>query len=425
VVAGIPRDASLVFIYGINIASHVATTQLIRAVKAARPSLPLVAVENTQAVTSYALMQVAEDFYNAGADYILTGEAELRGPQLAAALIDGDREDRLAAIDGLGMPGHYVPPGQVIEQLDDMPFPAWDLFPLQNYWDLQFSHGPLESSRYLPLLTSRGCPYGCKFCVAPATNRRQWRPRSAKNVVDEMEQYHRRFLVNEFHIEDLNPTVSDARIREICHEILDRRLRVIWKIAAGTKVEGIRHESTLDLMAAAGCRYISISPESGSASVLKKMGKPFDLAHAVRLIRRMNQVGIRSQACFVLGFPGETAQDLRQTWDMVQELTHLGVDEIALFIITPVPGSEIYPELEGYQSLSELNFTPTWREDYARLNRFRLNLYVHFLIWKLRYHPKKILRQILNFFARRFETKMEMVPFKAIFYKMIDNRIIS
>ena len=212
----------------------------------------------------------------------------------------------------------------------------------------------------------------------------------------------------------MDPTISDSRIREICTEILRRNLGVTWKIAAGTKVETMRDEETIDLMAKAGCRYISISPETGSPRLLKLMRKPFNLKHAVRLVKRMNQVGVRSQACFVLGYPGETEEDLRMTWNLVRDLTRVGVDEIALFIVTPVPGSSIHEKFSGYSNLSELNFSPSWRTDYAPLNRFRLRLYVHFLWWKLRYHPLKLLRQPINFLRRRFETKMEMVPYRAL-----------
>ena len=420
VVEQMPADAGAVFLYAINLTNHLSTVGIIQALKRARPDLPVVVLENTQAVTAYALRFVAHEFYEAGADYVLTGEGDHRAVHLAQALLDGPTEESLRQLDGLASREFYNPPVGTISDLDSLPFPAWDLFPLENYWNLRFAHGPQTAERYLPLLTSRGCPYQCKFCVAPATNNQEWRPRSAQNVVDEIEYSVHKYQVREFHIEDLDPTISDQRIRDICNEILRRRLDVIWKIAAGTKVETIRCEETIDLMAQAGCRYISISPETGSPRLLKQMGKPFDLDHAVRLVKRMNQVGIRSQACFILGYPGETENDLQMTWDLVRDLTRQGVDEIALFIITPVPGSAIYREFQGYESLSELNFSPTWREDYRRLSRFRLRLYAHFLFWKLRYHPLKTLRQPFNFLRRRFETKMEMVPYRAMVLKWLD-----
>ncbi len=416
IIEQLPRQLEAVFVYAINLTNHLSTVATVKAIKSAMPKVPVVVVENTQAVTAYALSQVAGEFYAAGADYILTGEPERRAIQLLDALAAGARPEALGAIDGIGTAAFYnVPLGFLSEpELDALPLPAWDLFPLENYWSLHFAHGPLSARSYLPLLTSRGCPYPCSFCVVPATNSQKWRPRSAGSVVNEIEHFNKTLGVAEFHIEDLDPTISDPRIRQICEELIRRDLKVTWKIAAGTKVETMRDEETIDLMAKAGCRYISISPETGSPRLLKLMRKPFDLGHAVRLVKRMNQVDIRSQACFVLGYPGETEADLQMTWDLVHDLTRVGVDEIALFIITPVPGSAINKEFSGYSSLSELTFSPTWRVDYARLNRFRVRLYAHFLWWKLRYHPLKLLRQPINFLRRRFETKMEMVPYRAL-----------
>ena len=409
----IPEKTDAVFVYAINLTNHLSTMAIVNAVKESFPKTPVIVVENTQAVTAYALSQVKEEIFAAGADYILTGEPEIRAQKVLEAL-NGTKD--LSAIDGLGSPDYYNPPKSFMteQELGRLPLPAWDLFPLENYWALRFAHGPLSSKRYLPLLTSRGCPYPCGFCVVPATNNQKWRPRSAINVVDEIELFGKTFGVREFHIEDLDPTISDDRTREICQEIIRRELKVVWKIAAGTKVETIRDEKTINLMAEAGCRYISISPETGSPRLLKLMRKPFNLEHAIRLVKRMNKVGIRSQTCFVLGYPGENEEDLQMTWNLVRELTRVGVDEIALFIITPVPGSSIHTEFSGYKTLSELNFSPTWRADYSKLNKFRVRLYVHFLWWKLRYHPFKLLQQPINFLRRLFETKMEMTPYRAL-----------
>ena len=420
VVERISDDASIVFVYAINLTNHISTISIIKSIKKVRPKLKIIVCENTQAVTAYALSYVADEFYRTGADYVLTGESEYRAVCIAQILLNDSKENSLRQIDGVGGATFYDKPIEMIDDLDSLPFPAWDMFPIENYWRLRFAHGPQTSKRYLPLLTSRGCPYKCRFCVTPANNNQRWRPRSAKNVVDEIEYFYNKYKVQEFHFEDLNPTVSDRRTREICNEILKRSLNINWKIASGTKIEAIKSEETVDLMARAGCRYISISPETGSTRLLKQMHKPFNLDHAIKMIKRMNYAGIRSQACFILGYPGENEEDLKMTRDMVKDITRKGVDEIALFIITPVPGSAIYEEIKGYKSLSELNFSPVWRHDYRLLNRFRFRLYFSFLIWKLWYHPLKVIGQPINFLQLRFETKMEMVPYRAIVFKILD-----
>lgn len=177
------------------------------------------------------------------------------------------------------------------------------------------------------------------------------------------------------------------------------------------------------MMAHAGCSYISISPESGSSEVMKSIDKPFNYDHAVDIIRAMNKNGIYSQACFVLGFPGEKIEDRAKTRKMIHDLTKAGVDEIAQFIVTPVPGSRIFDKLKGYSHYSQLNFSPDWREDYEELNRFRIKLYREFLFWKLKYHPIKVISQCFRFITGRFQTKMEMVPFRALKTAMMLRRL--
>jgi len=93
--------------------------------------------------------------------------------------------------------------------------------------------------------------------------------------------------------------------------------------------------------------------------------------------------------------------------------------EIALFVITPVPGSAIYEKLSGYRGLWELTFTPTWRSDYRELVNWRLKFYRIFLLGKFRYFPLKIIKQAVNFLRRKFDTKMEMVPYRALVWAWV------
>jgi len=417
-VAPVIRDACLVVVYAINLTYHEAVIDIIRELRRAHPAAKIAVLENTQAVTAYSIAEVQEDFYSAGADFVIAGEGEERGIDLLVALAQGASHEEIARIDGIGFPRgrsvHFTRPARTIANLDEIPFAAWDLFPVKNYWKLPYAHGPKYEAKYLSILTSRGCPYACRFCVIPATNSLKWRAASAKRVVDEIEHLQRAFGVREFHVEDVDPTVSDKRTRAICEEIMRRKLDVSWKLVAGTKVETLRSSETIGKMAAAGCTYISISPESGSARVMKLINKPFDVQHAVDLIHAMNRFGIRSQACFVLGFPGEEDADRLASLDLVKKLTRNGLDEVAIFIVTPVPGSAIFAELSGYRSYSELNFSPSWRPDYEELNRFRLKMYRTFLLLKVRHFPRKIVKQIGLFALGKFQTKMEMVPFRAL-----------
>jgi len=422
-------STKVIVLYAINITHHRSLIEIMHNIRSRFPRIPLVVMENTQAVTAYSLRKVQNEFYDIGVDYIITGEPEERGVALIRLLLERTSRNDVLRIDGIGFRKegvtHYVPPKRKIGHLNTLPFPAWELFPLQNYWRLKYAHGPFETKKYLPILTSRGCPYLCKFCIIPETNDRKWRARSPTNVVNEMEEYLNKYGVNEFHIEDVNPTINNNRLREMCEEIIRRDMKVIWKIVAGTKVETLREESTIELMAKAGCRYISISPETGSPRVLKLMHKPFNLDLAIRLVKKMNEAGIHSQACFVLGYPGENDEDRKMTRKMVHDLVKVGVDEIALFIITPAPGSALFDQFGNCTDYSKLSFSPAWREDYKLLNKNRLSLYRKFLFWKLLYHPLKLAKQPRNFIKRRFETKMEMVPYRAMHTLLMKWRLIG
>lgn len=119
---------------------------------------------------------------------------------------------------------------------------------------------------------------------------------------------------------------------------------------------------------------------------------------------------------------GENDEDIKLTKEMIIRLTKRGLDEIALFIITPIPGSEIFEKYQGYNSYSQLNFSPTWRHDYKKLNKIRIKFYLIFLTIKSIYFPLKILKQIINFINRRFETKMEMIPYKFFTYTFFNKK---
>ncbi len=401
----------IVGIFANQLLNHNSIVQIIKKIKKNFLNCKIIILENTQAVTAYSLRKTKKEFLNLGVDYLIVGEPEVNFANLIKLIKKSDFET-IKEIKGVISNEFENNELEIINNIDDLAFPAWHLFNLKNYWKMNYAHGPLSKNKYLPMLTSRGCPYPCKFCVVPFTNNRKWRARSSENIISELKFFKNKYSVLEFHFEDLNFTVNDRRTKDFCKKLISSNLNISWKLVAGTKVESMKDEETIKLMAESGCKYISISPESGSKEVMKLIEKPFNLDHAIKMVHLMNKYGIKSQACFVLGYPGEKNIDLKDTRKMIFKLTKNGIDEIALFIISPVPGSAIYSELKGYSNLSELNFSPTWRKDYKKLFYYRLFFYFYFLFFKSIFYPNKIIKQVINFFTKNFETKMEMVPYK-------------
>ncbi len=406
-------ESGLIVLYAGQVYAHASLLNILKEVRVTKK--PVLVVENTQAVTAYSLQHTYKDFLDNGADYVLAGEAEPRIDDFLA-MLQGKKKP--PEVDGLIYKDEkrkvIFNPKLVFQEPDLLPFPDWDFINIKNYWRLGYAHAPLTTGKYLPILTSRGCPLMCRFCVTPATNSMKWRPRSAENVVEELAAYSKKFGVKEFHIEDLNPTVNRNRIVDICKLLIKKRLKLMLKFAAGTKAETFGLD-TIDWMAKAGFNYISISPESGSPNVLRLMKKYFNHEQALKQVRKMHELKITSQACFVLGYPGEKKEDLKMSQQYAGKLARAGLDEIALFIMTPVPGSEAFEMVSPhYKNISELTFTPKWRKEYKYLAMWRRKILITFAFNKAFYHPIKTLGNLASLITRRFKTKTEMTIYRLI-----------
>ncbi|MGK5094791.1 radical SAM protein [Deltaproteobacteria bacterium TL4] len=419
VVEHVYPDCKIAFLYCKTVEDLISIEALIKALKRHHPQIKLCVFENIQTVNSFSLKSLVPELLEIGTDVAILGEPELRCHDIAQALITGQP---LNLIPGIAYWENDIirlnKEESFNNNLDDLPFPLWEKFPLEGYWIARFAHAPVKNEKFLPILTSRGCPYKCTFCIAPTLNPR-WRSRSAKNVVDEMEYFYKTLGVSDFHISDLDPTIDETRTQNICEEIIARKLPVSWKIAQGTKIETIKNTLTLEKMAQAGCKFFSFSPETGSPKLLKIMKKPFNHEHALNMVRSMNQLGIRMQACFIAGVPGEDEEDRQISIEYVKKLVIAGVDEIAVTIFTPLPGAALSDAIEGWTHHSQLTHSPTWRKDYSEIQHYRMRMYRTFFLWKLLYFPKKVVREIYGLLTGNFETKMEMSLYKYLKLRLL------
>jgi anaerobic magnesium-protoporphyrin IX monomethyl ester cyclase len=216
-----------------------------------------------------------------------------------------------------------------IENLDDIPFPALHLWPiesLQKYGTVIFE-----------LVTSRGCVNWCNFCIEVRTHGRKYRVRSPKNVVDELEFLHNTYGAEYFAFLDDAFTVNQHRTEELCEEIRKRKLKIKWMCE--TRVDMITKELLLK-MKEAGCVEIWFGVESGSQPVLDAMKKGISLAQIIRAFKWAKEVGLKPNANAILGFPSETKKTAWETIKFVEKLTpdYMGCYTIA----TPYPGTPMY-----------------------------------------------------------------------------------
>ncbi|RLI05488.1 B12-binding domain-containing radical SAM protein [Candidatus Bathyarchaeota archaeon] len=221
-------------------------------------------------------------------------------------------------------------PRPLIENLDDLPFPARHLLPMNRYKAFR------KKMILGTILTSRGCPFNCIFCSSSLLFGKKFRARSPKNVVDEIEQFQETYKTRYVEFVDDTFTFDKKRAEAICKEILDRKLDTQW--VCSCRVDLINKE-LMKTLKKAGCIMIYFGVESGVQRVLNILKKGIKIEQAVRVMKWAREVGLETVASFVLGTPGETWEDALQTIKFAKKLDP---DYVQFSIATPFPGTELY-----------------------------------------------------------------------------------
>ncbi len=219
--------------------------------------------------------------------------------------------------------------------LDKLPFPRWDLMPIENYEIPKSS----TSGRvpFLPMLTSRGCPYGCSYCPYPIGQGLKWRFRSPGNVVDEMQHLVERYGVRHILFRDPMFSLNQKRVLEICDAIVARGIKVDWKCE--TRVDCLDPE-TIAAMAKAGCKGINFGVESTDPVIQKGVHRkpilPPEFTEKVELCRRH---GISTFAFFIVGLPGDNVETIL---DSIEFGVGLRASWIQFTVATPFKGTPLH-----------------------------------------------------------------------------------
>ena len=271
-------------------------------------------------------------------DFIAIGEGEHTMVELVRAL-----EGRMDLRDVRGLAGRAHDGGSpwrnaprpIEDDLDRLPGPARDLLPLAKY---------LAFDSHASVVTSRGCPYECIFCSAPAWTGRKVRYRDPVRCVDEIEEL-AALGFREITIEDDLFTLYRKHFLAVCGELIRRDTGIRWN--AFSRVDTVTPE-IVEIMARAGCQAICFGVESGNQEVLDLVKKRSNLARVKEAMRMTQAVGISALASFIIGLPGETEETLRKTVEFAEELRAEFGSLYGFHILAPFPGTEVRERAAEY-----------------------------------------------------------------------------
>jgi len=267
-------------------------------------------------------------------DYVLIGEYEFTLRGLIQALENGENLNGVKGI-ALRRNGDVIitPRRPPIDPLDQLPYPARHLFPMDRYNEPFCRHSP-----NLQMLTSRGCPYRCIFCLWPQVlyGERRHRAHTPERVANEVEHVVGKYHPQEIYFDDDTGTISKKRILDICKLFQERGINIKWSIMGHILTVD---KEMLEKMAEVGCVGIKFGVESADLEILRKAKKDMDLNKVGQVVRWCKDLDIKCHLTFTFGLPGETKKSIEKT---IKFALGLDPDSMQFSMTVPFPGTELY-----------------------------------------------------------------------------------
>ena len=272
-------------------------------------------------------------------DYVIVGEGEISLTGLLEDLDAGREPGEIAGVwrlrNGVVQPAPQSP----VPNVHELPRPAYDLLDLKKYFRLDSPWHFPKSAKAVQFITSRGCPYQCSYCHE--IHGKKFRGMAPEVVLDQMEWLVRQYGVREFMIVDDIFNFEPERAKQICRGILERKLNVHLQFPNG--VRGDRFDQELvGLMKQAGTHFMAIAIETVSEKFQKLIRKNLKIDRALQTIEWVNQQGIEVSGFFMIGFPGETLEEVQRTIDFA---VNAPLDTIFLSIVSPFKGTKLRTDM--------------------------------------------------------------------------------
>jgi radical SAM superfamily enzyme YgiQ (UPF0313 family) len=236
-----------------------------------------------------------------------------------------------------------------IQNLDDLPYPAWDLLPPLNTFYKPSPHSCLKQPSS-SLVTSRGCNGTCTFCARPFMGER-YRGHSAEYTLEMIDILVKNYGIKDIMFYDDNFLLDRKRVLRICEGLLRKPYRISWSCLARTEAFP---DDFLKLIKSSGCWQIAFGIESGDQQILDNIKKRTTIQKIKDVVRKTNAAGIHSRGYFMIGCPGETPETIQKTTRFIKEC---GVKDFHVTYCTPMPGAELYSTAAQHGS-----FEQSWKK---------------------------------------------------------------
>jgi radical SAM superfamily enzyme YgiQ (UPF0313 family) len=265
-------------------------------------------------------------------DYIVQAEGENALFRLMDSLLKGKGDFSIRNLGYKDKGNVFINPVEnSLIDLNLSPLPAWDLVDIPKYIANRFF-----ASRVLTMNTSRGCPFKCAFCFNQGLPYQRWRSLNAGNVFKQLLYLKSNYGINGIQFYEDSFDTDKSRVKEFCNLMISSEVKASW-----SHFSNIIYcdEAMLRLEKAANCKYIEYGVESGSDRILQLINKRQNVAQIKEAFQICKRVGIKSAALFMIGYPSETKEELRETIDLVEGLpAHILIGTI----YRPYPGTPLY-----------------------------------------------------------------------------------
>ncbi|MBF0383803.1 MAG: radical SAM protein [Magnetococcales bacterium] len=282
-------------------------------------------------------------------DYGFNGEGEIGFPKFCQSILNNKIVPSL--VPGLVWRNGdkvNINARQVVADLDKLPRIRWEDIDLGSFpkW--------MSSLPFIPIMATRGCPFECTYCSAPTIVGRKMRYRSVENVLAELQHLKKVHGVGNVTFVDDELTINRRFFQQLCQGMIDSKLDLKWEANNGVRLDTL-HEDNLELMYQAGCRYIAVGIESASEEILEKVKKKISIQTIREKVALVKRSKVVPQGLFMIGFPGETEQQINSTINFAIELD---IDKTNFSIFMPLPGTASFNDMVagGYLDLAAINW---------------------------------------------------------------------